>query len=219
MSHPREGTGAWLPVLTFVLVFAGAVIGSLLWNQGGGIGRDRVELAPDDVLAVSGWAGPEDPFAAGLVLRLTPLHAEPERQAFDAGALAARLGLEAGEPWRLEVTWPLNGAVKPRFEKLLTALTDEPGVLTIVDDQGTCATTFAPLVTEPKGQHLAGLFDPRRTLAVDGTGAEGQLHFWGRGPGEGARLAGPGFSLPLTPVEVLRNELPTFVANLDEVER
>ncbi|MDF1798067.1 MAG: hypothetical protein P1V81_02745 [Planctomycetota bacterium] len=219
MSHPREGTGAWLPVLTFVLVFAGAVVGSMLWGQGGEIVRDQVDLAPDDVLEVSGWAGPEDPFAAGLVLRLTPLHAEPERQAFDAGALAARLGLEAGQPWRLEVTWPLGAGVKPRFEKLFAALTEAPTSLTIVDDQGLCASTFARLVTEAHGRHLVQLFDPERTLEVSAERAEGQLHFWGRGPGEGARLAGPGFSLPMAPVEVLRGDLPTFVANLDEVDR
>jgi hypothetical protein len=32
------------------------------------------------------------------------LHALPERQAFDAAALAARLGLPEGEPWRLGLT-------------------------------------------------------------------------------------------------------------------
>jgi len=40
-----------------------------------------------------------------ISLRLTPLHADPSRQAFEARALRARLGFDEGEPWRLSLRW------------------------------------------------------------------------------------------------------------------
>ncbi len=65
--------------------------------------------SPDE--AVAAFSGELAGAAGWLSATLCALHAEPERQAFEAAALARSLGLEPGEPWRLSVRWQSKGAV------------------------------------------------------------------------------------------------------------
>jgi len=52
---------------------------------------------------VEGWAAEGATGGVRLRARLFPLHADAARWAFEAAALRARLGLEDGLPWRLEL--------------------------------------------------------------------------------------------------------------------
>ena len=204
--------GAWPALLTFALLFGGAIGLSLVQGRYG-----RPEPAPDapppasGEAAIAGWRGPSDLAFAGLTLRLTPLHAEPARQAFDAAALAARLGLATdGQPWRLEVSWEPVDADEPGPWPALEAAI-AAGTLRLVDEAGDCA---GPLVgaAADRGPLLA-LFDTARTF--DTAAASGQVHLWGRQPGARPRLVAEGLDLVLVPADFGRDEVATFVARAE----
>lgn len=110
LAAPRPGRGVG-PFALLLPIFA--LLAVTLWRQAGGgafVGQpNSTEPPPTErgERVVDGWAGsftvPGDaPFVVDA--RLAPLHAVPERQAFDAAALAGRLGLPEGEPWRLALT-------------------------------------------------------------------------------------------------------------------
>jgi hypothetical protein len=113
-SERARGIGPVVLILPIcaLLVFA-------LWRQAGGgatVARSSTERPPSarGERVVDGWAGSFTvPGAAPFVVeaRLAPLHAVPERQAFDAAALARRLDLPQGEPWRLTLTARTNAAL------------------------------------------------------------------------------------------------------------
>ena len=60
---------------------------------------------------------------------------------------------------------------------------------------------------------LLALFDPDRTL--DAEKLTGQVHFWGRPPGERPTLRAGELELVLVPADFGRGEVPTFVARHD----
>ncbi len=140
----------------------------------------------------------------GLVARLEPLDPDPVRQRALAGALAARFGLAAGEPWRLTLA-RASGA---------GAGSDLAGALA------------APLVLDERGQALAAVAlgratpgapaDPLATLlgAASLAGADGARArvLWGRAPGAGARLETGGLVLALGPAEGAPRARPLALA-------
>ncbi|MBI5433844.1 MAG: hypothetical protein HZA52_13515 [Planctomycetes bacterium] len=87
-----------MPLLGFALA-------ALYWLE-----RERTPLAnrpptiasPDE--GVAGFSARANLAEGVLRVRLVPLHPDAERQRFDSLALARRLGLAAGEPWRLTLT-------------------------------------------------------------------------------------------------------------------
>jgi len=149
-------------------------------------------------------AGPD---GSRLEARLTPLHADPQRQAFEGGALRDRLHLGDGAPWRLSVEWfapeheapppeAPGGAAAGRFGDRGPAR-GEPGraevsaiglgAVQVVDERGTALASIDPPADGDR--------DPVRTLCAPPGGAlrQGQASswvLWGRAPQEGARLVG-----------------------------
>lgn len=100
----RRRSRATLAAVVVAAASAAALGG---WALRGGAERrdERPVLGHAELPEVAGYEGRMTLERGELLVRLGPLHADPERQAFDAKALAARLGLGAGEPWRLEVAF------------------------------------------------------------------------------------------------------------------
>ncbi|MCZ6596280.1 MAG: hypothetical protein O7B99_01430, partial [Planctomycetota bacterium] len=101
----RASAGA-IYLLLPLLIFAYAAIwlarntpGST-WEGGREIELEELD-APESMRGLRGEL--ELPGGARLLAQLTPLHAAEAWQAFDARALAERLELGPGEPWRLEL--------------------------------------------------------------------------------------------------------------------
>ena len=210
-----------LPALVFVY--------GLLWflrhpPQGRPTGYgDRISDATgfDDPDTVPGFAG-ELGLDGGsrITVHLTPLHAAPERQDFDAAVLRRRLGLDAGWPWRLELRHlgPADGL----------AVTVGSAY---VDDGGGLA--LAPLVPDtgapPEAGELDGPVDPLRSLFATGevlVGPERSIQrvLWGRPPtpggaGDGVRarveVGGTAWEVSLVQVELGVPSLPRSVARVE----
>lgn len=180
-----------------------------------------VPSAADAIGEVPVWLGQHALSADGAVrARLTPLHAEPDRQAFDARALAQRLGLGAGEPWRLELAYEAPPDAPP------LGLSD----IAIEDASG---RRIAPAAPAADGRAAAGAaVDPLRALVraprtALRPGGTASLVLWGDAPGAGARVvgvdavgapsielaedraAGDGLSRPLTRVAAVRSRAAT----------
>ncbi|MEM7307182.1 MAG: hypothetical protein AAF682_10955 [Planctomycetota bacterium] len=171
--------------------------------------------APD---ALGGLEGLLD-LAGGtrLFARLTPLQAAGSWQSFDAAALAARLELEGGTPWRLELLFE-------RSEPLVEAVVEpvEPVALVparVEDDAGRALRSIE--TSEPPS---GGVADPLRTLLAQPAaelplGTEVQLLLWGRAPGDAARLVlGAGErerTLELEHAEVPLRDLRRSLARLE----
>ena len=167
-SFPKGAGGAWFaPALA-------VVIGALLYWK-----PFESAPTPEDVFVASGphLAGTLE-LGSGSRMRvsLEPLHADARRQEFDGIALARRLGLAAGEPWRLSLE-----AVGEVPEAALEGVE-------VVDGEGSCLAPILDRVVRAKGEvqdPLLGLFRPSRP-------SEQSPHFelvlWGRAPGDGARF-------------------------------
>lgn len=205
-----------LRALTLVLVvsFAGTMALTPFarrWLAGRGSapsGGARAELRapPEDVPA---WTG-EHAFADGsrVAIELTRLHADPDRQAFDAEAFArrgthtpatVRLAGHAerareSEPFLCRLTWraaPVSSRAAPGAA---AAATDPVGIdlrgVRALDARGTAAEPTAepsPAEDGRPADPLAVLVAaPQARLARDETVA---LVLFGRAPGAGARLA------------------------------
>jgi hypothetical protein len=165
-------------------------------------------VASDPERTLDGWfASLEGADGSVLELRLGPLYAQPERQAFDAQALRAKLGLSSGQPMRLQVQWrprakaldslgraPLAGgatfdpAASPELAEGPAAL--GLGPLWVTDEDGHALSTL-----EFPADEATPVRDPLRTLlqAPGGALAQGQSAewvLWGRIPGPRARVAG-----------------------------
>ena len=149
-----------------------------------------------------------------LVARLTPLHADPARQAFEARVLAERLELDAGEPWRLSLAFEAGALADPLAEL-------DVGALRVDDERG---TALAPIAAEPGSS--TGAADPLRALLAPprgglASGEQVDQVLWGRAPLPGAVLVGipaAGFGsserLELAPTTVERRELAEPLARL-----
>jgi hypothetical protein len=175
------------PLVLLVPIFA--LLAFTLWRQaGGGTVVEQptsTERPPSErgERVVDGWAGSFTvPGAAPFVVeaRLTPLHAVPERQAFDAAALAERLGLPEGEPWRLALTARADAVADPEP----SSPADMPGP-TALPLAALALSGFRVLTGSGDGPQL----DPLRALLAPPRGglAPGQrvdLMFWRPAPTE-----------------------------------
>lgn len=172
--------------------------------------RSEVPLPADDRIAVQGWRGPTALSASGVDLILAPLHASAERQAFDAGALAERLALEPGEPWRLEVR-----ALDAQGMAAFTAAA-EGGQIELVDADGVAAALMVERVDqaalEPAALPILQLF------AGDAPQEQNQQFvgrwvLWGRRPLAACTLVVGSERMGLVPAALGREEIPRFVAS------
>jgi hypothetical protein len=198
---------------------------------GGELGAPQVGDPDSSVPALGGRL--EGAEGTALVARLAPMHADPGRQAFEAGALASRLGLAPGAPYRLSLSWE-RGELEDAGAVL------HLGSISVRDAAGTALAPI-PGDEDPSGdgdrQGEPG--DPVRALfrAPRGTLGPGEAVdwiLWGREPRGAVRLVGllpagtesellaerTGLSgaLPLEPLEVRRSELVLPVARLDRSE-
>ena len=146
-----------------------------------------------------------------LRARLTPLHAEPARQEFEREALQRRLGLGAGEPWRLSLEWRrsesssvpraagsgagrFTGSGPARGEPLQAQLAALGlGGVAVEDAEGAALGALPERDPEPGAAGASP--DPVRTLFAPPTSSLGPGQtidwiLWGRRPGPGARLVG-----------------------------
>ncbi len=207
----RRGSGPFLLVLLPAALLA--LVAAFLFQRP----RARVGVPPpvaadpDETIEAFG-ARLDGLDGSRLVARLAPLHADPDRQRFEAGSLKRRLELEPGQPWRLSLRW--DGPAHPR------AAGDAPGALGADGAPGALgadgpAPREAPReptglglgpveVRDGSGLALASIrlddgerrpADPLRTLLAPPEGAlrHGQTVgwvLWGRRPGEGARVVG-----------------------------
>jgi hypothetical protein len=160
-ARAAESRAAWLFGVPAVLLCA------LVYAQLRARGALRSGASPEATHAslASGprWSGRCEFEGSALELELVPLHAHGERQRFDAAALASRLGLEAGEPWALELRWlrPARSAetsgesrgASPRNEQadLRRSAAPEP------TEEERAAPSPAQLPSAPAGIALQGL--------------------------------------------------------------
>lgn len=131
-------------------------------------------------------------------VRLAPLHADPELQTFDAGALRRRLALGEGAPYALDVelaaqpTPVASAGAKGASSAAAHALILDTSTLRVVDDEG---VALVPIVMEPQPADSSVPADPvralfaARTVVVDPAGWT-RVVLWGRAPAKGARVAG-----------------------------
>jgi hypothetical protein len=111
-----------------------------------------------------------------ISLRLTPLHADARRQAFEARALRARLGFDEGEPWRLSLRWEASEGHGSRDDPRASGLLLER--LELHDSEG---RVLAPIhrPTDSLDPLLTLLAAPAEPL-LPGNGTD--LVLWGRSP-------------------------------------
>lgn len=137
-----------------------------------------------------------------LVASLSPLHADEARQAFDARALARRLRLGEGEPWRLELRWIPEVELDPDAEhaadRSVHAEAPMPerwglglGDLTVADAGGTALSTLEPADRHDRSapvDPLRAVLSPPEQPLFPGQAID--LVLWGRAPEGTPRLAG-----------------------------
>ena len=107
---------------------------------------------------------------------LEPLHEDARRQGFDGEALAKRLGLGRGEPWRLKLV--ADG------DAPLAELSD----VHVLEDGRECLSPLVDEMTSFKGgvqDPLIGLFQLR---SGQGEGREWELVLWGDAPTSDGQL-------------------------------
>ncbi len=167
--------------------------------------RAMLELEPVPTPNVRGFGGAlEAPDGGVWRARLVPLHARAERQAFEAQAVARRLELQPGEPWRLELSWEAGaGAAEPMPVAEGLAVLGEEGVR-LSPLARPSQTEGAPL--DP----LAVLFAPSESVLAPGESL--QLLLWGSAPRERGRLRLAQQELLLEPVDFDAAGLPRAVA-------
>lgn len=146
-------------------------------------------------------------FATGMriLVRIAPLHADPERQQFESAALRARHPTLVGDPYLvvLEVRGEAGGRL-------------DPTGLTVVDAMGTAL--FPPrFVDTGRGDPVAALLG---TPGEVGAGERASFVLFGRAPGVGAQLVRDGSaSIPLTRSSSSENETDLPVARVDRRAR
>ena len=201
----RIKPGPWM-LLVPTAFFVGASVHFLfpgLARRAVDTGLPPVATAPD--APVTSFVGEVELPGGTLSVRLAPLHGEPARQAYDAGVLAERLGLAAGEPWRLVL------------EGELPALDAE--TLTIEDDRGGLLAALEALVAvadDARPDPLAALF-ARRSTSADGSSTSWLL--WGTPPGEVPELVwiteDETLRTALVPEDVTCGSIPRYVARFE----
>ncbi|MEZ5979523.1 MAG: hypothetical protein R3F34_15090 [Planctomycetota bacterium] len=149
------------------------------------------------------------PTGGRVTARLSRLQSEGARQRFDREAIAARLGLGTGEPWRLEIAFEGEGGAGAHL------VCDAPS---IEDDDGVASASIESDASDP----LVALFTPDASSVAPGSAV--QFVLWGREPKDGARVVGVVFAgasrvdvpLLLESTEVDPSLVPEFVARGDE---
>lgn len=211
-DEPQLGhatTGRFGPSVVLFAALAALAVGTRTLHRGA---ADDVAKAPRDAVpesAVGVWLGHN---TGGLVVRLSPLSREAERQAFDAKALASRLGLEPGQPFRLECCAHLPAGLEHKRD------------LWVEDDEGVALVPVANLLS--LASDAAQVVDPvLGLLAVPGTAVGSAVGsatggtvtvLWGRAPGAGARLVAAdaktglahSWFVPLAPSTLASGQLP-----------
>lgn len=167
-----------------------------------------VVTSPEE--SVAAFTGELEGRAGGwLVATLSPLHADPARQAFEADSLRRRLGLAPGLPWRLSVHWSApesSSAADARPSGALGTAGPARGeapaptgpaairldAIRVLDDQGVALEGFPDVRPDAGGdvpiEPLATLLGPPHGSLAPGERADWVL--WGRQPVAGARLEG-----------------------------
>ncbi len=232
-ARPRaRGPGA---LVLFLLVFLSVVGAASLFF---GRRSRRTPAAPPQVTSpdetVAAFSGELEGAGGWLSATLAPLHAEPARQAFESSALARRLGLGPGEPWRLRVRWQRRrepGASRPAGDR---PERDSPagialGAVEVLDSEGAALRSFVPPPAPGNGpaRPLETLLAPPAGALHPGAVADWVL--WGRTPagevrlsglvpeGDGEFLAATGFEGPfvLRAAWLRRGDLQAPLARLD----
>ncbi len=179
----RAGRGLFLLVFGFALggFFLTAKIRRALDDAPVSV---EVEFPSSKEFEVDGWRGPAALEAAGLAFRLTPLHADPERQAFDSLALAKALGLPAGSPYRLEVQLAKGFDATSTISQKYHSEEDWQGLLSAPAAE--LVIRAGSVVVAQEMLHLARNDAPAlRSLFRPGTcleDCEGQIVMWGSMP-------------------------------------
>lgn len=207
----RRGRARWLLLLPSALLAAYAVAWKLRApppaRGEGELSSAASHAAPSDV---AGYAGARDLGAGRLAAQLLPLQAVPAWEEFDAAALARRLKLAAGEPWRLDLR--LEGdAGAPELSLAALSVVDAGGTALAPPENGAGAAPAGA----PADPLRVLLLEPARALPA---GAEVQLFLWGRAPTGEVRLVlggEPGLELDLSPVRVPSSEVLRHVARVD----
>lgn len=160
--------------------------------------------APPDVTV---WRGVFDlGDGRALTARLSPWHADAQHQAFEARALRRRLGLGAGEPFRLELSVAAEDGGAP--------LDVESAALWV---EGPSGALRAPAV-DPRTDALGALLGPTASALGDGDAL--QVALWGPAPAgdvalRGFEEVGPAVeSWVLAETRVRADRLPRSLARL-----
>lgn len=161
--------------------------------------------------SVEGWVGATELAGAGsLSARLRPLHADPERQRFDARSLSRRLDLGAGEPWSLVLSLegPADSALDLRGLRITGG--GAAALRTLVELSPVDAHPAAPGgIVDP----LWGALAAQKELRPE---TPARLVLWGTAPEGALELRGPFGALELyrEPVAVDADE--AVLARLEE---
>jgi len=205
VSRPSpRAVGPIVMIVPLLSLIAGA-----LWM------RERVHEGPppgapsvaDPDVRVAGWRTPVTG-ASPLVAELFPLHADDERQAFEAERLRERLDLGPGEPFRLRLS----------VSELAPEL--DPSTLRLTTGGQPVLTCVRPGPDAFAGPLATLLWPPAR---LDPGGRIVEIVLWGSAPDEAPTLCvdardGTELSVPLETTGRPRRELPAFLARLDPGE-
>jgi len=206
-EQPLEAarSGSFTPWVLFLPALVALGCGFWVARSNSAQERVLVELEPAPAPDVRGFGGAlEAPDGGVWRARLVPLHARAERQAFEAQAVARRLGLQPGEPWRLELSWEAGaGAADP---------TPVAEGLTVLGEEGSRLSPLArPSLAEgAPADPVAVLFAPCESELAPGESL--QLLLWGNAPRERGRLQLAQHELLLEPVDFDAAGLPRAVA-------
>jgi len=167
-----------------------------------------------------------------LIAELTPLHAEPSHDAFEADSLRRRLNLADGRPWRLRLRWDApassggsSGSIGDDLERGGREVLGLGALEVVVGDQVVARSLDLP-------ESASAPVDPVRTLLSSPRGALGpgeavDVVLWGSGAHGRAQLRGltmasGALPLDLEPTTLARAELElpiTHEVRGDEIVR
>lgn len=203
-ARASEARLSWLLGVPAVMLCA--LVYAQLRARGALRSEQRAALPHAAADAAQHWSGRYELAGGALELELAPLHAQLERQRFDAGALAARLGLEAGEPWALDLRW--SKELAPAGGDSAEASASEPaglalGGLKVEDAQGEALRALVECAAAAEGREAPRATDVHAARAVSdpllqlyalpaaelAPGTSARCVLWGRAPHAGARLA------------------------------
>jgi hypothetical protein len=219
---PRSRRGPLLGAVAVVAAAAAVFVSVRFAERLGDRGPSTPPTVADPDQTLLGFSGELAAADGGrILLRLTPMHAEPSVQAFDAAAIRRRLSLGSGEPWRLRIAW------QPAVKTEAAALPPELALnsLSIADERGVALAVLA----SDRGAPRPGTRDPLATLlgppsAPLTPGHEVDVFLWGRAPESGARIeglappdatTGSAAAIALAPQAIRRAELGGSLARLD----